>query len=165
LLFGARQILLHAFSVTDGDDGDNRLLLNPRFDFPPAFNFEPWWEDCPAIFRELTRLSAFLEEGDPLRPVALFYPLETIRAEAMAPACGKHFGWWAEALSREGIGYERSRRADARLGAGRCDALRDAGAAGGDDARLDCHGRDNRRICWKGRSTASGSNLTLGARA
>jgi hypothetical protein len=106
LLFGARQILLHAFSVTDGDDGDNRLLLNPRFDFPPAFNFEPWWEDCPTIFRELTRLSAFLEEGDPLRPVALFYPLETIRAEAMAPACGKHFGWWAEALSREGIGYD-----------------------------------------------------------
>jgi hypothetical protein len=106
LLFGARKILLHAFSVTDGDDGDNRLLLNPRFDFPPAFNFEPWWEDCPTIFRELTRLSAFLEEGDPLRPVALFYPLETIRAEAMAPACGKHFGWWAEALSREGIGYD-----------------------------------------------------------
>jgi hypothetical protein len=106
LLFGARQILMHAYNVTDGEDADNRLLLNPRFDFPPAFNFEPWWEDCPAIFTELARLSAFLEEGEPLRPVALLYPLETIRAEVMAPACGKHFGWWAEALSREGVGYD-----------------------------------------------------------
>jgi hypothetical protein len=24
----------------------------------------------------------------------------------VAPACGKHFGWWAEALSREGVGYD-----------------------------------------------------------
>jgi hypothetical protein len=106
LLFGARQILLHAYNVTDGEDADDRLLLNPRFDFPPAFNFEPWWEDCPAIFTELARLSAFLEEGEPLRQAALLYPLETIRAEAMAPGCGKHFGWWAEALSREGVGYD-----------------------------------------------------------
>jgi hypothetical protein len=106
LLFGARQILLHAYNVTDGEDADDRLLLNPRFDFPPAFNFEPWWEDCPAVFTELARLSAFLDEGEPLRWVALLYPLETIRAEAMAPACGKHFGWWAEALSREGVGYD-----------------------------------------------------------
>lgn len=106
MLFGARQILLHAYNVTDGEDADDRLLLNPRFDFPPAFNFQPWWEDCSAIFTELARLSAFLEEGEPLRPVALLYPLETIRAEGMAPDCGKHFGWWAEALSREGIGYD-----------------------------------------------------------
>ncbi|UVK49575.1 carbohydrate-binding protein (plasmid) [Mesorhizobium sp. AR07] len=104
LLFGARQILLHAYNVTDGDKGDG--LLSARFDFPPAFNFEPWWEDCPAIFAELARLSAFLEHGEPLRPVALLYPLETIRAEAMAPACGEHFGWWAEALARAGLGYD-----------------------------------------------------------
>ena len=106
LLFGARQILMHAYNVTDGEDADDRLLLNPRFDFPPAFNFQPWWEDCPAIFTEQARLSAFLEEGEPLRQAALLYPLETIRAEAIAPACGKHFGWWAEALSREGMGYD-----------------------------------------------------------
>lgn len=117
LLFGARQILLHAYNVTDGARGDG--LLSARFDFPPAFNFEPWWEDCPAIFPELARLSAFLEDGKPLRPVALLYPLETIRAEAMAPACGEHFGWWAEALARAGLGYDivDERMLDTVLGA------------------------------------------------
>ncbi|WP_182086251.1 carbohydrate-binding protein [Aureimonas sp. ME7] len=106
LLLGARRILLHAVNVTDGFDGDERPLLNPRWDFPPAYNFQPWWDDCPAIFSELARLSAFLEDGDPLRPVALFYPLETIRAEGPAHACGEHFGRWAEALARAGIGYD-----------------------------------------------------------
>lgn len=105
LLLGARQILLHAVNVTDGCDDDPRLFLNPRFDFPPGFNFEPWWEDCPAIFNELARLSAFLEDGEPLRPVALFYPLETIRAGTMAPPCAEQFGWWAEALTEAGLGY------------------------------------------------------------
>jgi len=36
LLFGARQILLHACNVTDGAKGDG--LLSARFDFPPAFS-------------------------------------------------------------------------------------------------------------------------------
>ena len=105
LLLGARQILLHAVNVTDGIQGDDRLL-GPRFDFPPAFNFEPWWEDCPAIFAELSRLSAFLEEGEPIRPVALLYPLESILAGTASPPCAEHFGWWAEALAREGVGYD-----------------------------------------------------------
>jgi hypothetical protein len=105
LLFGARQILLHAYNASDGADGDTRLL-SPRFDFPPGFNFEPWWEDCPDVFRELSRLSAFLEDGEPLRPVALLYPLAAINAGAPSPDCGRHFGWWAEALARAGIGYD-----------------------------------------------------------
>jgi hypothetical protein len=106
LLSGARQILLHAVNVTDGWDEDETLLLNPRFDFPPGFNFEPWWEDCPEIFTELARLSSFLEDGAPLRPVALFYPLETLLAEASAPACAEHFGWWAKALFEQGTGFD-----------------------------------------------------------
>ncbi|MDQ0509154.1 carbohydrate-binding protein [Ancylobacter amanitiformis] len=106
LLFGARRILLHAVNVTDGFDDDPRPLANPRFDFPPAFNFEPWWEDCHLIFRELARLSAFLEEGEPVRPVALFYPLQTLYAEGPDHACGAHFGRWAQALARAGIGYD-----------------------------------------------------------
>lgn len=105
LLFGARQILLHAYNASDGVDGDTRLL-SPRFDFPPGFNFEPWWEDCPGVFRELSRISAFLEDGEPLRPVALLYPLAAINAGAPSPDCGRHFGWWAEALARAGIGYD-----------------------------------------------------------
>ncbi|MBB3771290.1 hypothetical protein FHS55_001889 [Angulomicrobium tetraedrale] len=106
LLFGARRILLHAVNVTDGFDDDPRPLANPRFDFPPAFNFEPWWEDCSLIFGELARLSAFLEEGEPVRPVALFYPLHTLYAEGPDHACGVVFGRWAQALARAGIGYD-----------------------------------------------------------
>ncbi|MBC8129547.1 MAG: carbohydrate-binding protein, partial [Rhizobiaceae bacterium] len=106
VLLGARQILLHSYNASYGTDGNPRLLLNPRFDFPPGYNFEPWWEDCPGVFDELARLAAFLEEGEPLWTVALLHPLETIRAEATSPDCGRHFGWWAEALSRAGIGYD-----------------------------------------------------------
>lgn len=106
LVAGARQILLHAVNVTDEDAGDARQFGNPRFDFPPGFNFEPWWDDCPALFTELARLSAFLEDGAPVRTVALFYPLQTIRAGAMAPDCGEHFGWWAQALDDQGLGYD-----------------------------------------------------------
>ncbi|WP_279483612.1 carbohydrate-binding protein [Aureimonas sp. SK2] len=106
LLLGARRILLHAVNVTDGFDHDERLLANPRWDFPPAYNFLPWWDDCGPIFDELARLSAFLENGEPLRPVALLYPLETIRAEGPAHVSGRHFGLWAEALSEAGIGYD-----------------------------------------------------------
>ena len=105
-LFGARRIILHAVNVTDGVAGDNRLLANPRFDFPPAFNFQPWWDDCPALFQELSRLSAFLEDGTPLRHVALLYPLESIRVSGPDHDCGTHFGLWAEALSRAGIGFD-----------------------------------------------------------
>ena len=105
-LFGARRIILHAVNVTDGAAGDNRLLANPRFDFPPAFNFQPWWDDCPALLEELSRLSAFVEDGTPLRPVALLYPLESIRVSGPGHGCGTHFGPWAEALSRSGIGFD-----------------------------------------------------------
>lgn len=105
-LFGARRILLHALWLDDGFDPGTQAGPNPRFDFAPGFNFQPWWQDAPGVFEELARLSAFLEDGAPLRSVALLYPLETIRAEAMAPDCGKHFGWWAKALSEAGIGFD-----------------------------------------------------------
>lgn len=58
------------------------------------------------MFEELTRLSAFLEDGEPIRPAALLYPLETIRAEGPASECGRHFGLWAEALTLSGIGFD-----------------------------------------------------------
>lgn len=105
-LFGARRILLHALYLGDGFAPGTASGPNPRFDFAPGFNFQPWWQDVPLVFDEIARLSAFLEDGEPIRPVALLYPLETIRAEAMAPDCGRHFGWWAKALSEAGIGFD-----------------------------------------------------------
>ncbi len=46
-LLGARQFLFHAVYLTDGRDPDGDPAPNPRFDFPPGINFEPWWDDCP----------------------------------------------------------------------------------------------------------------------
>lgn len=104
ILFGARQIVLHALNVTVGAPGDG--LFSPRFDFPPAFNFQPWWDDCPDLFAELARLSAFLDEGEELNRVALLYPLETLRADGPGCAAAEAFGWWAEELARTGTGYD-----------------------------------------------------------
>ena len=106
LLLGARRILLHAVHVSDGFAGGELSLANPRWDFPPAYNLQPWWEDGPALFTELARLSAFLEEGEALRPVALLYPRETIRVEGASHICGEAFGLWAEALARAGLGFD-----------------------------------------------------------
>lgn len=103
LLTGARQIVLHALNVTDGAPGDG--LFSPRFDFAPAYNFLPWWPDAAELFEEIARLSAFLEAGEPVTAVALFYPHATILAEGPASPSGTHFGWWAEALTRAGVGF------------------------------------------------------------
>ncbi|BBE74897.1 hypothetical protein [Oharaeibacter diazotrophicus] len=105
-LAGARQFLFHAVYLDDGRAPDGSDVPNPRFDFPPGIDREPWWADCSAVFAELARLSAFLEDGEPVRPVALLHPLETIRAGTPAPACGRHFGWWAKALAEAGVGHE-----------------------------------------------------------
>ncbi|KQT55221.1 hypothetical protein ASG54_20685 [Aureimonas sp. Leaf460] len=102
-LFGARRILLHALYLDGSSPGERS---DPLFDFPPGYNLQPWWADAPAVMDELTRLSAFLEEGEPVRPVGLLYPLETIRAEPQSPDCARHFGAFAEALAKAGIGYD-----------------------------------------------------------
>jgi hypothetical protein len=117
-LQGARRVVLHALYLTDGFAPGERSGANPRFDFAPGFNFEPWWQDAPSVLDELARLSAFLEDGEPIRPVALLYPLDTIRAEGPASDCGRHFGLWAEALTLSGIGFDivdESGLADARI--------------------------------------------------
>lgn len=104
IIFGARQIILHAVSLTAGAPGDG--LFSSRFDFPPAFNFQPWWDDCPDLFTELARLSSFLDEGEDVNRVALFFPLETLREAGPGAAAAEVFGWWAEELARAGIGYD-----------------------------------------------------------
>ncbi|MFV0386916.1 hypothetical protein [Paracoccus sp. (in: a-proteobacteria)] len=104
LILGARQILLHAVNLTDGQPGDG--LFSARFDFAPAYNHLPWWQDCPALFAEIARVSAFLDQGQPQHDIALLYPLDTILAEGPQAPCCAHFGWWAEELARAGLGYD-----------------------------------------------------------
>ncbi|SCB42747.1 hypothetical protein GA0061101_11634 [Rhizobium lusitanum] len=104
-LLGARQVLMHALYQTDGDDDDDRLFVNPRFDFAPGLNFEPWWPHHATIADETARLSAFLEDTAPLAPIALFYPLHTAWAEGPRHAHARHFGRWCEALAENGCDY------------------------------------------------------------
>jgi hypothetical protein len=105
LLLGARQVLFHALYQTDGQDGDPRLFVNPRFDFAPGLNFEPWWPHHLAIADETARLSAFLEEMVPQTPVALLYPLHTAWAKGPKHAHATHFGAWCEALNDNHCDY------------------------------------------------------------
>lgn len=102
---GARQFLMHAFYQTDGWPGDLSSYSNPRFDFAPGVNFEPWYALHADFAVEMARVSAFLE-AEPWRSVALFYPLETLRRHGMRHPCTEEFGRWARLLSETGCGFD-----------------------------------------------------------
>ncbi|MCY0898057.1 MAG: carbohydrate-binding protein [Firmicutes bacterium] len=102
---GARQLLFHAFYQTDGTDADHTPLKNPRFDFAPGINFEPWWPFHGAFAQESARLSAFLAEAQPVTEVALLYPLRTAWAEGPRHPYGDHVAFWARQLMEHGYGY------------------------------------------------------------
>ena len=53
-ILGMRQLLMHAFWLTDGDESE-RMLVNPRFDFAPGVNFEPWFAAHRALADESAR--------------------------------------------------------------------------------------------------------------
>lgn len=59
-ILGMRQLLMHAFWLTDGDESE-RMLVNPRFDFAPGVNFEPWFAAHRALADESARVSVFLD--------------------------------------------------------------------------------------------------------
>jgi hypothetical protein len=103
---GARRLLFHAFGQSDGSGEDHELLRNPRFDFPPTCNFEPWFDHLPALTRESAAVSAFIEGGEPIRDVALVYPLHTLWAHGQSHPHGRLFGEWAQLLTRGGVGVD-----------------------------------------------------------
>jgi hypothetical protein len=105
-LLGARQLLVHALAQSDGWPGDERLLANPRFDFPPSCNFEPWFGHFAALAEESRSVSSFIEGCEPERDVALVYPLHTLWAEGPAHPHRARFGDWARRLAEAGIGFD-----------------------------------------------------------
>jgi len=104
-LSGARQFLFHAFYQTDGRDDDPSLFTNPRFDFPPGINFEPWWPFHRAFADETARLSVFLDGAAPASDVAVLYPLRTCWAEGPGHSYGDHLEFWTSFLAEEGLGF------------------------------------------------------------
>lgn len=104
-LLGARQFLFHAFYQTDGNGDDFTRLRNPRFDFAPGINYEPWWSYHREFADEIGRLSVFVDGASPVCEVALFYPVRTAWAEGVQHAWAGHLAFWAEYLAERGFGY------------------------------------------------------------
>lgn len=104
-VLGGRQFLFHAYNQSDDADGDD-VLVNPRFDFPPAVNFEPWFGHFAAFAGESAAVSAFIDGAEPIREVALVYPLHTIWADGPAHRHAELFGAWAQLLARAGVGFD-----------------------------------------------------------
>ena len=105
-VLGARRFLFHAVGQSAGDDGDEQLLTNPRFDFPPAVNFEPWFAHFAAFSAESAAVSAFIEDGEPVRETALVHPLHTLWAHGQEHPHGELFGGWAHLCARSGLGVD-----------------------------------------------------------
>ncbi|GHH85702.1 hypothetical protein GCM10018793_54750 [Streptomyces sulfonofaciens] len=114
-LLGMRQLLTHAFWLTDGDDRDE-VLANPRFDFPPGVNFEPWFGHHRAFADESGRLSEFLDGARPLDEIAVLYPLRTSWACGPGHPYGKHLAFWAEHLARGGYDFRLLDERELRAG-------------------------------------------------
>jgi hypothetical protein len=122
-ILGARQFLYHGFYQTDGNDSDFTRLANPRFDFPPGINFEPWWPYYLSFAEEAGRLSVFLDGADPACEIALFYPLRTAWFEGSDHSYGDHLAFWASYLAERGFGYHLIDERDLKMANVRAGAL------------------------------------------
>ncbi|NHN87178.1 hypothetical protein [Acetobacter conturbans] len=105
LLCGARRILLHALYLPGVVNRTPAGMFDPRQDFPPGFNLQPWWEHMALLSNELLQVSKFLEDGVPVRTVALLYPLADLWAGPVDAASARIFGAWAQALDEAGCPF------------------------------------------------------------
>lgn len=101
---GMRQSIWHGLYMSDGTS-EPRPFVNPRFDFAPGINFEPWWPFHDLMAEETARLSAFIEPARPLTRVAIFYPLHTALAEGPRHEHAEHVGAWCRALLDKRIDF------------------------------------------------------------
>ncbi|MGW7693521.1 hypothetical protein ACWGMA_32475 [Streptomyces asiaticus] len=105
-LQGMRQMIFHGFYQTHGHGDDHESLRNPRFDFPPGINFEPWFADHhPRFALESARLSEFLEPVSPQSDVAVLYPLRTVWTAGQLGDQASALGEWARALTESRVGF------------------------------------------------------------
>ena len=102
---GMRQFIWHGVYQTDGRDDDPTPFVNPRFDFAPGINFEPWWAYHDLFSDETARISAFIEPAKPRTPVAILYPLYTAFAEGPRHSHAAHLGAWCERLLAQGCDF------------------------------------------------------------
>ncbi|GAA2328016.1 hypothetical protein [Streptomyces cuspidosporus] len=105
-LQGMRQMIFHGFYQTHGHGDDHESMRNPRFDFPPGINFEPWFADHHLPFAlESARLSEFLDPVSPQCDVAVLYPLRTVWTAGQLGEQASVLGAWARALTEARVGF------------------------------------------------------------
>ncbi|WP_245277532.1 carbohydrate-binding protein [Rhizobium leguminosarum] len=102
---GMRQFVWHGVYQTDGRDDDSTPFVNPRFDFAPGINLEPWWSYHDLFADETARISAFIEPAKPHTPVAILYPLYTAFAQGPRHDHATHIGAWCEHLLAQGCDF------------------------------------------------------------
>lgn len=102
---GTRQFLWHGVYQTDGHDDDPTPFANPRFDYGPGINFEPWWPYHHLFAQESARISAFIEPARLHARVAILYPLHTAWAEGPRHSHATHLGAWCEHLLALGCDF------------------------------------------------------------
>ncbi|MCE5207283.1 MAG: hypothetical protein LLG42_03120 [Chloroflexi bacterium] len=106
LLSGASTFLFHAFYQTSGSGYDAEPMRNPRFDFPPGINFEPWFHFHPRFAEELAGLNFFLEEVQPQPCIALLYPLRSFWHDGPSGSFNAESAFWNRWLSEHGFEYD-----------------------------------------------------------
>jgi hypothetical protein len=109
---GMRQFIWHGVYQTDGRDDDPTPFVNPRFDFSPGINFEPWWSYHDLFADETARISAFIEPARPHTPVAILYPLYTAFAQGPRHSHATHIGVWCKQLLAQGCDFMLVSEAD-----------------------------------------------------
>ena len=105
-LLGARQFLFHGYYQTDGVSTSWEVLSNPRFDFPPGINFEPWFRFHKSLADELAWLSAIMGSGDSLNNLAVLYPLHTYWSEGADHSFARESAFWNRWLFENGFEFD-----------------------------------------------------------
>lgn len=103
-LLGARQFLTHAYWLSNGTADNDEVSKNPRWDFAPGINFEPWFKHYREFAIQSKNLSKFLDLGKINDDVAIFYPLRTFWAKGLIDEIGEHGALFAKYLMK--LNYE-----------------------------------------------------------
>ena len=105
-LLGMRQLVFHGFYLSDGVDDWPVQLLNPRFDFPPGLNYEPWFTTFhPPLALESGRLSEFFEGTQAIGDVAVLYPLRSTWVDGQGGQHAAQSREWFGALLHGGYDF------------------------------------------------------------
>ena len=106
LLQGASQVVFHGYCQTDGRSGDDTPLANPRHDFPPGINYEPWFAYHAESAREQEHLARFMAGAREYAPLAVLYPLRTYWHGGPDHIFNSESAWWHQWLSRSGYAFD-----------------------------------------------------------